>query len=100
MRTAHCASWSEGSSLGLAKAGKRSFGRRANVGFGLWGSFKGSFQGPLEGPSRHYSRSPKVGNPIASILKSTVEGIPALFGLYPVSNFMGFTVLGFRVYWF
>ena len=50
MRTAHCASWSEGSSLGLAKAGKRSFGRRANVGFGLWGSFKGSFSGALRGP--------------------------------------------------
>ena len=39
-----------------------------------------------------YSRSPKVGNPIASILKSNVQGIPALFGLNPVSNFMGFTV--------
>ena len=39
-----------------------------------------------------YSRSQKVGNPIASILKSNVEGIPALFGLHPVSNFMGFTV--------
>ena len=37
-------------------------------------------------------RSPKVGNPVASILKSTVEGIPALFGLNPVSNFMGFTI--------
>ena len=42
-----------------------------------------------------YSRSPKVGNPIASILKSNVKGIPALFGLNPVSNFMGFTVYGF-----
>ena len=41
---------------------------------------------------RVYSRSPKVGNPIASILQSNVEGIPALFGLNPVSNFMGFTV--------
>ena len=30
-----------------------------------------------------YSRSLKVGNPIAS---------PALFGLSPVSNFIGFTV--------
>ena len=39
-----------------------------------------------------YSRSPKVGNPIASILKSNVKGIPALFGLNPVSNFTGFTV--------
>ena len=38
-----------------------------------------------------YSRSQKVGNPIASILKSNVQGIPALFGLIPVSNFMGFT---------
>ena len=40
-----------------------------------------------------YSRSPKVGNPIASTLKSNVWGIPALFGLNPVSNFMGFIVL-------
>ena len=39
-----------------------------------------------------YSRSPKVENPIASILKSNVKGIPALFGLNPVSNFMGFTL--------
>ena len=39
-----------------------------------------------------YSRSPKVGNPIASILKTNVQGIPALFGLNPVSNFMGFAV--------
>ena len=39
-----------------------------------------------------YSRSPKVGNPIASILKSHVQGIPALFDLNPVSNFTGFTV--------
>ena len=28
---------------------------------------------------------------MASILKSNVEGIPALFGLNPVSNFMGFS---------
>ena len=40
----------------------------------------------------YYSRSQKVGNPIASILKSNVQGIPALFGLNPVSNFLGFTV--------
>ena len=42
-------------------------------------------------------RKPKVGNPIASILKSNVWRIPALVGLNPVSNFMGFTVgsLGF-----
>ena len=40
----------------------------------------------------YYSRSPKVGNPIASILKSNVKGILGLFGLNPVSNFMGFTV--------
>ena len=39
-----------------------------------------------------YSRSPKAGNPIASILKSNVLGFPALFGLNPASNFMGFTV--------
>ena len=51
-------------------------------------------------PKRHertliepsYSRYPKVGNPIASILKSNVQGVPALFGLNPVSNFMEFTV--------
>ena len=39
-----------------------------------------------------YGRSPTVGNPIASILKSNVEGIPALFGLKLVSNFMEFTL--------
>ena len=39
-----------------------------------------------------YSRSPKVGNPIASILKSNVLGIPALVVLNPVSNFLGFTI--------
>ena len=39
-----------------------------------------------------YSRSQKVGNSIASILKSNVQGILALFGLNPVSNFMGFAV--------
>ena len=42
-----------------------------------------------------YSRSPKVGNPIASILQSNIQGILALFGLYPVSNFMGLTVYAF-----
>ena len=42
--------------------------------------------------ARVYSRSPKVGSPIASILKSNVYGIPALFDLYPVSNFIGFTL--------
>ena len=36
--------------------------------------------------------SPKVGNPIASILKGIVEGIPALFVLNPVSKFLGFTI--------
>ena len=40
-----------------------------------------------------YSRSQKVGNPIASVLKTNVQGIPALVGLNPVSNFMEFTVL-------
>ena len=42
----------------------------------------------------YYSRSPKVGNPKASIIniKSHIKGIPALFGLTPVSNFKGFTV--------
>ena len=44
-------------------------------------------------PKPSYSRSQKVGNPIASILKSNVYGIPTLFGLNPVSNFMGFTVI-------
>ena len=39
-----------------------------------------------------YSGSPKVGNPIASILKSDVKGIPALIVLSPVSNFLGFTI--------
>ena len=38
------------------------------------------------------SRSPKVGNPIASILKSNEEGISEIFGLHPVANFMEFTV--------
>ena len=42
-----------------------------------------------------YSKSPKVGNPIASILKGNVKGIPALFGLNPVSNSIGFTVVSF-----
>ena len=42
--------------------------------------------------SGNYSRSQKVGNPIASILKSNVKGIPALFGLSPVSNFMRLTI--------
>ena len=38
-----------------------------------------------------YSRSPKVGNPIASILnlKSNVWGIPAQFGLNPVFQLYG-----------
>ena len=50
------------------------------------------------GSQHPYSRSPKVGNPIASILKSNVKGIPALFVLNPVSNFLGFTIgLGLRV---
>ena len=42
-----------------------------------------------------YSKSPKVGNPIASILKSNVQGIPALIVLNAVSNFFG-VYLGFR----
>ena len=42
-----------------------------------------------------YSRSRKVGNPTASILKSN-EGVPALFVLNPASNFLGFTI-GFRI---
>ena len=39
-----------------------------------------------------YSRSPKVGNPIASIVKRNVYGIPALIVLNPVSNFLEFRV--------
>ena len=46
----------------------------------------------VRGGSLTYSRSLEVGNPIASILKNSVKGIPTLFGLNPVSNFMGFTV--------
>ena len=46
----------------------------------------------LEGSGR--VPSPLVGNPIASILKSNVLGIPALFGLHPVSNLIQFTVVG------
>ena len=42
--------------------------------------------------SKVCSRSPKVGNPIASILKSKVYGIPALFVLNPVSNFLGYSI--------
>ena len=41
-----------------------------------------------------YSISPRDGNPIASILKSNAEGIPALFVLNPVFNFLGFPILG------
>ena len=37
-------------------------------------------------------RSPKSGNPIASILKRNVWGFPALFVLNPVSNFLGCTI--------
>ena len=57
-----------------------------------------SYPDYFEGYTRYvvYSRSPKVGNPIASILKSHVQGIPALFGLNPVSNFLGFTIEGFE----
>ena len=36
-----------------------------------------------------YSRSLKVGNPIASILKSNVEGIPARYVLNPFPTFWG-----------
>ena len=35
----------------------------------------------------NYGKSPKLGNPIARILKSNVQGFPALFCLNPVSNF-------------
>ena len=70
--------------------------------------FKGTLAQPLQNPGnpakrllpsegtllkpRLYSRSQKVGNPITSNLKSNVSGIPALFGLNPVSNLMGLTV--------
>ena len=39
-----------------------------------------------------YGRSPKVGNTVASILQNNVWETPALFGLNPASNFVGFTV--------
>ena len=42
------------------------------------------------------SRSPNVGNPIASFLKSHAKGIPALVVPNPVSNFLGFTILAFN----
>ena len=35
----------------------------------------------------------EVGNPIASILKTNVKGIPALFVLNPISNFLGFRIV-------
>ena len=38
-----------------------------------------------------YSRSLKLVNPAASILKRNEKGIPALFVLNAVSNFLGFT---------
>ena len=38
---------------------------------------------------KEYSRSLKVGNPIASILKSNAQGIPALVVLNPVSKVLG-----------
>ena len=47
----------------------------------------------INGSIDRYSRSPKVGSPIAAILKSNVSGIPALFVLNPVSNFWEFTIL-------
>ena len=42
-----------------------------------------------------YSRSRKVGNPIASILQGNVYGIPALFGLNSVSNLRELTLKQF-----
>ena len=52
-----------------------------------------SFHIPLKVPAvEPYSRSPKVGNPTASILQSNVKGILALFVLNPVSNVLGFTL--------
>ena len=50
----------------------------------------------IESLFRDYSRSPRVGNPIASIPQSHASGIPALIVLNSVSNFLGFTI-GFRV---
>ena len=61
------------------------------------GIYKGSFKGSV-GFIGVYSRSPIVGNPIASILKSNIQGIPSsLFGLNPVSSGfqLGSTVMGF-----
>ena len=43
-----------------------------------------------------YSRRQKVGNSITSIPKIKVEGIPALFVLKKVSNFLG---VYFRLLW-
>ena len=48
----------------------------------------------VEVPEGDYSRSPKVGNSMPSILKCNVKGIPALFDLNPVSNFLGLTSIG------
>ena len=69
------------------------------VGISLYNAYAYVLFGSLTKPYIHpknlkypYSRSPKVGNPMASILKSKVKGIPALFGLIPVSNFLGLTV--------
>ena len=46
----------------------------------------------LWNPRQDFSRSSKVGNPIASILKGNGEGIPTRIVLNPVSNFLGFTL--------
>ena len=50
----------------------------------------------LDCRTSRYSRSPRVGKPIAAILKSNVEGMPALFVLNPVSNFVGFIIMSFE----
>ena len=63
-----------------------------------------TIKGKKYAPGAHrrfaFVRSPKVGNPIASILESKAKGMPALFDLNPVSNLLGFTkglcVYGFR----
>ena len=44
---------------------------------------------------RTYCRSPKVGNPRASVLKGHAQAIPALIVLNPVSNFLGYTIAEF-----
>ena len=65
-----------------------------HVGFQLFGWRHAGLAGcrVLLGGIGLYSRSPKVGNPTASVLKSAVQGIPAPFVLNPASDILGFTI--------